>query len=180
MEAGNGQPAPPARRVRVGWCPSRCVPASASVISPTPRGEAPREPRWPILSGEWRELGITGNVRRAAATASRWYWSLLKLPTPPLTNPREGSDRPLARNSPRRTPQVARSAVAPSCSRTTFCETWQSRKRGEKQRVPVHIWCLADCQKIRPTACPKCVRGESGVIIKDGEDHRGGATFSVQ
>ena len=128
----------------------------------------PREPRGPILSGEWQELGITGNLRRAAATASRWYWSLPELPTPPLTNPREGADRPFAPNSPRRTPQVARSAVAPSCSRTTFCKTWQSRNVwvcGEKKRVPVHVWCLADCQKIRPTVCPKCMRWGSCVIL---------------
>ena len=72
----------------------------------------PREPRGPILSGEWRELGITGNVRSAAATASRLYRSRLEVPTSPLRNPWEGADRPPARNSPRRTPQVARSAVA--------------------------------------------------------------------
>jgi len=123
---------------------------------------APREPRGPMLSGERRELGILGNVRSAAATASRSYWSRLELPTPPLNNPGEGADRPTASNSPRRTPQVARSAVGPSCSRTTLCELGNPENVcGEKKRVPVRIWCLADCQKIRPTACPKCMRGGS-------------------
>jgi hypothetical protein len=142
LDAGNGQPAPPARRVRVGWCPSRYVPASACVISPPPHGEGASGTPWAILSGEFQELGTTGNVRSAAATAG-WYWSRLELPTPPLTNPGEGADRPSARNSPRRTPQVARSAVAPSCSRTTFCETWQSRNRmslwSEKARTLTHL-----------------------------------------
>jgi hypothetical protein len=110
-EAGNGQPAPPAWRVHVGWCPSRCVPVSACVISPPPRGEGASGTPWAIFSGEWRKLGISGNVRSAAATASRLYWSRMALPTTLLSNPGEGADRPPARNSPRRTPQVARSAV---------------------------------------------------------------------
>ena len=141
--AGNGQPAPPARRVRVSWCPSRYVPASACVVSPPPHGEGASGTPWAILSGEFQELGTTGNVRSAAATASRLYWSRLELPTPPLADPGEGADRPPASNSPRRTPQVARSAVAPSCSRTTFCETWRSRKRmslwSEKPRTGTHL-----------------------------------------
>ena len=72
---------------------------------------APRGPRGPILSGEWRELEITGNVHRAAATASRLYWSLLELPTPPLTNPPEGADRPspVTRHDERRKLRGARS-----------------------------------------------------------------------
>ena len=130
LEAGNGQPTPPALRVRVDRCPPRCVPASVSVISPPPCGDGASGTRWAHFEwGNRRELEITGNARKAAATASRLYQSRRELPTPPLTNPRERADRTSARNSPQRTPQVARSAVAPSCSRTTFREMWQSRNR---------------------------------------------------
>ena len=167
-EAGNGQSAPPARRVRVSWCPSRHVPASACVISPPPRGEGASGTPWAHFEWGMAGIEITGNVRRAAATASRLYWSLLELPTPPLTSPREGADRPLARNSPRRTPQVARSAVAPTALGQLFGKLGYPENVwvcGQKKRVPVHIWCLADCQKIRPTACQKCMRWVSCVKL---------------
>jgi len=124
---------------------------------------APRVPRGPILSGELRELGTTGNVRSVAAAASRWYWSRLELPTPPLTNPGEGADRPSARNSPCRTPRVARSAVAPSCSRTTFCETWQSRKRmslwSEKARTGTHFVSGRLSRNLTDRVSKMCERG---------------------
>ena len=164
MEAGNGQPAPPARRVRVGWYPSRCVPASASVISPPPRGEGASGTPGLILSGEWRELGFTGNVRKAAATASRLYWSRPEFPTPPPTDQREGADRPppVTRHAERRKLREARSLRA--FLGQLFAKfvnpeiVWVC---GEKQRVPVHIWCLADLKKNAPDRERRTSRGES-------------------
>jgi hypothetical protein len=128
LEAENGPPAPPARRARVDWYLSRRTPATAAAHSPPPRGNAPSGSPWAHF--EW---GIGGNcgsraLYAAAATASRLYWSRLELPTPLLTNPPEGADRPPARNSPRRTPQVARSAVAASSFAKAFSEIWPFQK----------------------------------------------------
>jgi hypothetical protein len=121
---------------------------------------APDEPHVPLLSGKWRELGITGNVRSAAATASRLYWSRLELPTTPFNNSGEGADRPPARNSPRRTPQVARSAFDLSSSRTTSRGTWQSRNRmglwREKARTGTHLVSGPLCGPDAITAAISC------------------------
>jgi hypothetical protein len=67
QKAGNGQPAPPARRVRVGWCPSRCVPAAASVISPPPRGVGASGTPWSHFEWGMGEIGAQGQCTQCGS-----------------------------------------------------------------------------------------------------------------
>jgi len=62
LEGGNGQPAPPTRRVRVGWCPSSCV-CLCDITTAARRGRL-QKPVGPFSVGNVGNWG-----RRARLTA---------------------------------------------------------------------------------------------------------------
>ena len=164
FEAGNGQPAPPARRVRVGWCPSRCVPASASVISPPPRGEGASGTPWAHFEWGTGEIGDHGQVRNAAATASRLNWSRLELPTPlSLTHGKEPTDPPpLTRHAERRKLREAR--LLRAFLGQLFAKFGNPENVwvcGEEKRVPVHILVSG---RVKKSAPPRTQNVERGVL----------------
>jgi hypothetical protein len=120
----------------------------------------------PVGHFEWGMGGIGDHISvpSAAATAGRLYWSRMEPPTLlSVTQGREPTDpSPVTRHAERRKLREAR--LAPSFLGQLFAKLGNPENVwvcGEKKRVPVHIWCLPDCKRKRPTTYQNCMRGGS-------------------